>query len=292
MDITELRYFLAVVKEKSISKASKALFISQPSLSVSMQNLEKEIGKKLFERGRKNIELTAAGYLLKEKAEEIINIFEKAQAELKTSDENIIGTITIGAGESHLMKIVAEAAKLVTKNHPNVKFKFLSGDSSIITEKLDNGLIDFGVLVLPTNLSKYESIKLKEHDIWGVIAKNTDALAKKEFITPNDIIEKPLILSNQTTEHNEISQWFEKDINSLNIVAIYDLIYNASILVKEGLGYLIGINNIVETSTNSGLTFIPLEPEIKTTLAIVWRKYQKLSKANQLFLETLKELNR
>lgn len=289
METRELRYFLAIAREGSISKAAKALFLAQPSLTKQMQNLEKEIGRKLFIRGRRNIELTSAGILLKERAEAILELLEKTKDDLRTSEEKITGTITIGAGESYLMKDIAKAAEHIRKVYTGIRFQFLSGDSLAITEKLDQGLLDFGVLVMPADLKGYDSLLLKEQDIWGAIMRKDDPMATKGSLAPRALVDKPLIVSNQTLKHSDISMWFGKELASLNIVATYDLIYNASIMVKEGLGYLIGINNIIDTSNDSELCFIPFHPEIKTSLAVVWRKYQKFTKAAQVFLEVLKQ---
>ncbi len=288
MEIRELRYFLAVAKEQSISKAAEYLFIAQPSLSKQMQNLEKEVGARLFVRGSRKITLTETGQLLKKRAEEILDLYNKTTAELHAPATEVSGDIYIGGGESYAIDTIAKAAKTLQSEHPNIKFRFFSGDTEEVTAKLDKGLIDFGILVEPADLSKYEYLRLPQKDTWGVLMRKDSPLALKEFISPEDLYDVPLIRSKHTLEKNEIFQWFKRDTDRLNIVATYNLLYNASLLVKEGLGYAICLDKIINTTGDSELCFRPLTPKLETTLAVVWKKYQVFSKASELFLNRLK----
>ena len=289
MEIRELKYFLAIAREQSISKAAEFLYITQPSLSRQMQNLEKEIGKQLFVRGNKKITLTEAGILLRKRAEEMLSLYEKTQAELSAPSESISGDIYIGSGESYAVETVAKAAKELYEENPNITFHFFSGDESDVTEKLSKGIIDFGVLVEPADLSKYNFIRLPQKDTWGVLMRKDSPLAEKEFITPQDLHDVPIIRSKQTMERNELFDWFQKDARSMKVVATYNLMYNASLLAEEGLGYVFGLNRLINTTGDSELCFRPLKPEIETSLAVVWKKYQVFSKAAEKFLEKLQK---
>lgn len=288
MEIRELRYFLAIAKEQSVSKAAEYLYIAQPSLSKQMQNLEKEIGAKLFIRGSRKITLTETGLLLKKRAEEILDLYNKTSAELRAPISKVSGDIYIGGGESYAVDTVAKAAKVLQSEHPNIKFHFFSGDTEEIMLRLDKGLIDFGILVEPADLTKYEYLRLPQKDTWGVLMRKDSPLAEKEFITPEDLHDVPLICSKQTMEKRELFEWFKRDTDSLNIVATYNLLYNASVLVKEKLGYAIGLDKIINTTGDSELCFRPLKPKLETTLAVAWKKYQVFSKASELFLNRLK----
>lgn len=287
MEIRELKYFLAIAREQSISKAAEFLYMTQPSLSRQMQNLEKEIGKQLFVRGNKKITLTEAGILLRKRAEEMLSLYEKTQAELSAQPESISGEIYIGSGESYAVETVAKAAKELYEENPNITFHFFSGDESDVTEKLSKGLIDFGILVEPADLSKYDFIRLPQKDTWGVLMRKDSPLAGKEFITPQDLHDVPIIRSKQTMERNELFDWFQKDARSMKVVATYNLMYNASLLAKEGLGYVFGLNRLINTTDDSELCFRPLKPAIETSLAVVWKKYQVFSKAAEKFLDKL-----
>lgn len=287
MELRELKYFLAVAKEQSITKAAKELYISQPSLSKQMQNLEAELGQTLFIRGSRKITLTEAGLLLKKRAEEMLALYEKTQAEI-ASCEKVAGTILIGGGESYTMRIVAKVAKKMQDEHPLVKFTFFSGDASFVTERLDKGLIDFGVLVDVSDLAKYNSLRLPNYDEWGVLMPNDCELAKKDFVTADDLRDKPLLVSMQCLEKgSQIYEWFNGKVSHLEVRAKYNLIYNATLLVREKMGYALALKNLINT-TGETLTFKPLYPQVKTYLDIVWKKYAVFSKPAQIFLNMLK----
>lgn len=289
MEIRELKYFLTIAREQSISKAAEFLYMTQPSLSRQMQNLEKEIGKQLFVRGNKKITLTETGILLRKRAEEMLSLYEKTQAELAAPPESISGDIYIGGGESYAVETVAKAAKELYTENPDITFHFFSGDACDVNEKLSKGIIDFGILVEPADLSKYDFIRLPQKDTWGVLMRKDSPLAEKEFITPEDLHDVPIIRSKQTMERNELFDWFQKDAHSMKVVATYNLMYNASILAKEGLGYVFGLNRLINTTGDSELCFRPLKPKIETSLAVVWKKYQVFSKAAEKFLEKLQK---
>ncbi len=290
MELRELKYFLAVAREQSISKAAEALFVTQPNLSRQMQNLEKEIGKKLFIRGTRKITLTETGQLLRKRAEEIIELYNKTENELNAPITDISGDIYIGGGESYVLKIIANAAKEVQKEYPNVKFHLFSGDSATVSERLDKGLIDFGVFIEPFDASRYEYIRLPLYDTWGVIMRKDSPLAGKEYITPEDLWDKPLIRSEQSLGKSIITDWFRKPFGELNIVATYNLLYNASLLVEQGLGYAIGLDKIINTTGNSNLCFRSFYPELISHLDIAWKKYQVFPKCVEIFLKRLRDI--
>ena len=290
MEFRELRYFLAVAREQSISKAAEALYITQPNLSRQMQNLEKEIGQQLFIRGTKKITLTEAGRLLRKRAEEIIELYNQAETELTKPINDIGGDIYIGGGESYVMGVIAKAAHLVQNDYPNVKFHLFSGDSGTISERLDKGLIDFGIFIEPFDLSKYEYLRLPLYDTWGVLMRKDSPLAEKEFVTPEELWDTPIIRSRQSIGKNKVGEWFGKSDEELNIVATGNLLYNMSLLVEEGLGYAVCLDKIINTSGNSNLCFRPLYPELISHLDIAWKKYQVFPKCTEIFLKRLREI--
>lgn len=293
MELRELRYFLAIAQEQSVTKAAEYLYITQPSLSRQMQNLEKEIGRPLFIRGTRKITLTETGMLLKKRAEELIALYEKTEAEISVSPEDVTGEVFIGGGESHSVRTVTRAAHEVQKSYPSVCFNFYSDDAAGVTEKLDKGLIDFGIVVDLRDLSKYNSVRLPHEDEWGVLMRKNSALAEREFITADDLRTKPIIPSQQSLiKGSRIYEWFGGRVSDLIIRAKYNLIYNASLLVKEGMGYAIGLNNLINTTGESELCFRPLYPSVHAHLDLVWKKYSVFSKPAQIFLDKINELLR
>lgn len=290
MELRQLKYFLAVTREQSISKAAEALYTTQPNLSRQMQNLEKEIGQQLFTRGTKKITLTETGQLLRKRAEEIIELYNQTEAELDKPFSEVKGDVYIGGGESYAMGLIAQAIRLVQSDYPNVKFHLFSGDSATISERLDKGLINFGIFIEPFDLSRYDHLRLPLYDTWGVLMRKDSPLAAKERIIPEDLWDKPLIRSRQSVGKNKISEWFIKTSDELNIVATGNLLYNMSLLVEQGVGYAVSLDKIINTSGNSNLCFRPLYPELISHLDIAWKKYQVFPKHIQIFLQRLQEL--
>ena len=227
--------------------------------------------------------------LLRKRAEEMIALMEKTKSELSSSDENISGEIYMGSGETEAVSTIAKVAENLQKEHPLIRYHIYSGDAEHIVERLDKGLIDFGLLVEPFDNSKYDFIRLPVKDTWGVLMRKDSPLAEKESICAEDLWDKPLIISHQTAISNEMIAWLRKDVSQLNIVATYDLLYNASRFVKMGFGYAIALDKLINTSGDSNLCFRPLYPVSEAGLCIVWKKYQVFSRAAGRFIQKLKD---
>lgn len=287
MELRVLRYFLAVAKEESITAASESLHVTQPTLSRQLMELEEEFGKKLFIRGNRKITLTDEGMLLRKRAEEIVELVEKTETEIIASDEVINGDIYIGGGETDAIRILAHTAKKLQEKYPHIRYHLFSGNADDVTERLDRGLLDFGVVIEPANIQKYDYLKLSATDIWGVLMRKDSPLAQNDVIKPKDLWNVSLLCSRQSIVGKEISQWIGRDFDKLNIVATYNLVYNASIMVDEGIGYALSLDKLVNTTGNSALCFKPLEPKLEVGLNIIWKKSQVFSKAAKKFLELL-----
>lgn len=287
MDIKELRYYIAVAECGSISKAAEKLFTTQPNLSRQLMKLEEETGQKLLIRGNKKSELTEAGRLLYKRATEITELMDRTHSELRSDGDEVFGTVCIGGGESYAVGLIAKAAKEVSDMFHGIKFDFFSGDTDAVTEKLEKGLIDFGILIEPSNLEKYNSLRLPLTDKWGILMRKDSPLSEKEYITKEDLNGLPLLFSVHSFKKNNVTAWFCKDLDKLNVVATYNLIYNASLMVEQGMGYAVGLKGIINTSGDSTLCFRPFFPILETHLDVAWKKNGELSKASKIFLERL-----
>lgn len=288
MDIRVLRYFLAVAREESISGAAEYLHLTQPTLSRQLMDLEIELGKKLFIRGSRKVTLTEEGLLLRKRAGEILDLVEKTESELHEKDEaDIAGDIYIGGGETAAMRLVAQTAKELQADYPHIRYHLFSGNGEDVSERLDKGLLDFGILIEPFNLKKYDAIQLPATDIWGVLMRKDSPLAEKESIGPKDLWKLPLLTSRQVMAQKELLAWLGKKPEELNIVTTYNLIYNASLMVEEGLGYALSLDKLINTTGDSALCFRPLAPKLEVGLDLVWKKYQVFSAATAKFLARL-----
>lgn len=290
MEIRVLKYFLAVAREGNITAAANALHLTQPTLTRQLQDLEYELKQKLFVRGKYKIALTDEGILLKDRAEEIIEMVDKTKRDIISSGVDIKGDVYIGGGETEAMEYVAEVIKEVQAIQPNITFHFYSGNAEDIMEKLDKKLLDFGLLVQHNNISKYDSITLPVTDVWGVLMRKDSLLAQYKSVRLENLKGLPLINSRQAikkSSNNEFLKWFHGQFDNLNTVATYNLIYNAAIMVKSGIGYAITLDKLADTSDKSPLCFRPLEPKLEAKLNIVWNKSSMHSSAANLFLQKL-----
>lgn len=291
MEFRVLQYFLAVAREENISGAAEFLHLSQPTLSRQLKDLEDELGKQLFIRGNRKITLTEEGMILRKRAEEITELVKKTEEEITSSDDTLAGNITIGAGETDGNRFLIKAMNAIQQDYPLLHFHIVSGDKEIITEAIDRGTIDFGIVFGHIDTAKYDSIPINYKDTWGVLMRRDAELAKKEFITAEDLMDKPLIISRQAFQNSEINNFFHTEQEKLNIAATYSLLFNGSLMVDEGLGYAICFDKLVNVSGDSNLCFRPLKPKIEAHMGIIWKKYQVFSKPAQKFLQKLQETN-
>ncbi len=292
MELRVLEYFLAVAREQNITAAAESLHISQPALSTQLKNMEDELGKQLLIRGVKGsrkVILTEEGMILRKRAEEILSLVKRTENEIIQSDETITGNVFIGTGETEIVRLFAMVAKKLQKKYPDIRYHISSGNAEHVLEYLDKGLIDFGLLFTEIDSQKYEAIPVPIKDTWGVLMRKDSPLAEKEVICPEDLWDKPLIVSHQKGDDGYLNQWLQREESELHIVATYNLLFNASLLVDEGLGYALCYDKLINTQ-GSNLCFRPLSPQLEAPGFIVWKKYQVFSKAANIFLQCLREM--
>lgn len=289
MDLKSLRYFLAIAEEGSISAAAESLNLSQPNISRQMTLLEKELGAKLFERGSRRIVLTEEGTLLRRRAVEILQLADTAVTEIGSAGKDVIGTVRIGCGETDAMRVVARAIRRFSETHPMVRFELHSGNAEDVSDLLERGLVDFGVLIEPTDKTRYDYLSFPTDIRWGALVRRDDPLARMYGVSPSDISGRRIIVSRQNMAANGISGWMGPDFPEPDVVATYNLLFNASLLVSEGVGIALCLEGIVNTSGDSDLVFVPFEPELRVGMSLVWKKNSVQGRAQRLFLDGLRE---
>lgn len=288
MEIRLLRYFLAVAREENMTKAAEQLHVTQPTLSKALKALEEELGKKLFTRHSFSIRLTEEGQLLRNRAEDLVSMVDKITQEFVTLDDITGGDIYFGLAESCQIQYLAREIRIFRRQYPDLHYHITSGDTEQVTEKLEKGLLDFAVLVGKPDPSRYEYVEFPEPDKWGLVFQSDDPLAEKEAITVDDLTGLPLFCSEQSWK-NDIPTWCGERIHDLRLEGSFRLSYNASMFAKEGLGYLLTLDRLVDTSPGSGLVFRPLTPPLETKLYLIWKKYQVFSPIAERFLEHIKQ---
>ena len=284
-----LYYFLAIAREQSITKAAEALHITQPTLSKQMMELEAQLGKQLMIRGKKRITLTEEGAFLRSQAQELIDLLEKTESAFHSEEEFVSGDIYLGCGETPAMEFIVKIFEAILEDYPQIHIHLYSGDADAVMERLEKGLLDLGLLLGPIQHEKYDYLNLKRSDTYGLLVPGDCPLAQRESVTLDDLKSLPLIFPDQPYYGHQQLDWFGADYDSLNIVATYNLIYNATFLVERGIGYALCLKDLVNLDGNRNLAFLPLVPALKVDLYIVTKKYQTFSPAAKIFMNRLME---
>lgn len=281
-----LSYFLAVAREGSITRAAESLFLSQSTLSKQMMELEEKLGKQLLIRGKRKVILTEEGAFLRDRAREILVLLENTETALRTQEGNLVGDLSIACGETVAMAQIARWMAGFQRRYPNVKLHTFSGDADAVLERIDKGLADMGLLLGPIRQEKYEYLGLRQKDIYGLLMPADCPLARQESINIDQLKTLPMILADQTFSGHQDLNWFGED--ALRVVATYNLIYNATFLVEQGVGYALCLDRLVNTQGRN-LTFRPIYPELSVELFLVTKRYQTFSPAAKVFYEQLRE---
>lgn len=285
MEIRILRYFLTVVREESITKASEVLHITQPTLSRQLAQMEKDLGVKLFDRGTRKIKLTNEGILLRRRAEEILQLVDKTEKELVEQEEQVEGKISMGCGEIAAVQLLSQIIKSFRQKYPLVTFDIFTATADLVKEQMDKGLLDIGLFLEPIDMEKYEFTRLDIGEKWVVLMRSDDPLAARETITAQDLSELPLILPRRMNVQNELASWFGSYYDRLNVVFTSNLSTNSSIMVNSGLAYSLVIEGAVPFLDHSKITYRPLDPPLTATSVLAWKRGQPFSLATTKFIQ-------
>ena len=287
MEIRALRYFLAAAREENMTRAAGLLHVTQPTLSKQLKSLEEELGKKLFIRHSFSIELTDAGVLLRNRAEDLVSMADKIEQEFLSLDDITGGNLCFGLAESFQIRYLAREIREFRNICPALRYHITSGDTEQVTEKLDKGLLDFAVICEVPDERKYNYILFPEADCFGAVFPDDSDLAKKECVTADDLAGYPLFCSQQSWE-NDIRPWAKEKFSRLRLEGSFRLSYNGSMFVKERLGILLTLNNLTDISEESGLVFRPLTPLLEMKMYLIWNKYQSFTPVAERFLRQVK----
>ena len=289
MDIRILRYFLAVAEEGNITKAAARLHVSQPALSTQLAALEEELGHKLLERSARGITLTEKGITLRQRADDLVDLAERVEAEIKSSDTGeIVGTVSIGAGETPAFRFVARAADELHRRNPKLCFSVSSGNGEDIVAHLREGTFDLGVLIGPGRYDGFDYLTLPYTHHWGLAVRKDSPLAAKKRISPKAAIGIPLICSRQAMVKEFLAGWFGCPFGKLDVLANYNLIYNAAVFVEAGLGAAVCIDGMIPQEFAERVVFRPFAPALVSDIYLAWRRNATLPPAANALLATVR----
>lgn len=287
MELRVLRYFLAVARERSITRASTALHITQPTLSRQIAELEEELGTPLFQRDSKQLQLTEAGLRLVQRAEEIIALTERTVSEFSSKQTDISGDVYLGCAESSGMQIVADVSRKLHKRFPGVRLSMQTAHATTISEQLESGLIDFGFILEPVDIDRFDSLRLPHRDTWGILLPREHPLAGQASVTPDQVATLPLLVPYRPPVVSFLSGWLGRDLNTCDIRVRYNLIYNASLFVNSGQGCAITLEGLVSTTPDSPFRFVSFAPKLTSQAYLIWKKVRFFNPAAQVFYLTL-----
>lgn len=285
MELRTMRYFLAVAREENMTRAAELLHVTQPTLSKAMKSLEKELGQKLFTRHSFSIRLTEEGLLLRKRAEDLVGLADRISGEFSTLGDVAGGDVYFGLAESYQVRYLAREIKAFRRAYPSLRYHITSGDTEQVVEKLDRGVLDFALLADEPDSDKYEFVALPEKDAWGVVMPEGSPLAQKSggCVNVDDLAGLPLFCSEQAWR-NDIPRWCGDRMDELVLEGSFRLAYNGSVFAREGLGYLLALEHLIDVSEGSGLAFKLLEPRLETGIYLVWRRLTVLSPIAKRFL--------
>lgn len=290
MELRTLRYFLAVAREENMTEAANVLHVTQPTLSRQIGDLERELGVELFDRTNRSCVLTSDGMRLRQRAEEIISLVEQTEGELADRELGIAGNIRIGAGETRAMQVVLDAFADVRRDYQGVTCELYTGNADAVEERLERGLLDFALVLEPVNLEKYEWIRMPDANRVGLAVSANGPWGTLEVATPADVAKMPLLISSRTSNKAvDLVSWSGGafSFDELDVVGSFDLIGNASHLVRSGVACAMGIDHLLQVDDASDLRFVPLEPSLKIASFVIWKKYRLRSRACEEFLRRL-----
>ena len=288
MDLKSLRYFVEIARQKSFTVAAEKLFVTQPTLSRQIADLEDELGQVLFDRTTRRIELTEKGIYLFQQAQAILSLVEKAKLETM-STQDLSGDLTISAGETPAMDIVADAVAAFQNSHPLVRCHLLSVNALDCAAALRMGTSDFGLFNQPADLAGFEYVKLPQQNRWGVLTRRDGPLAGKISVCPSDLLNLPIYCPKQRLIQNEMSGWLNYPFERLHIVGSYNLLYNAYVLAAAGVGHVLALGGIINPTPASGLVWLPLHPRLECDIVVAWDRSRRLSPAADRLIALLKE---
>ena len=283
-----LHYFLAVARERNITNAAKALHITQPTLSRQMTLLEEEVGAKVFVRDSRPLAFTDEGLLLRRRAEEILELMEKTEAEISSQEEQVEGMVSIGCGELASVKLLMEMIARFSRQYPRVCFDVYTANADQIKQRMDHGLTDVGLLMEPVDMERYEYIRMPVKERWAALMPAGVPLAQREFVTAKDLADIPVIMPSRQKVHDEVASWFGDGYERLQLIGVSNLSTNAALMVRSGLGYALIVEGAMPFLEQSQIRMVPLHPELTATSVLAWKRGQPFSSAASRFLESVK----
>lgn len=291
MDVRMIKYFLVIAEELNITKAAEKLHIAQPPLSRQLQNLEEELGTQLLIRGKRRLQLTEEGLLLKKRGEQILSLIEKTEKEIKEVQKGVSGTLYISSVEGRGPYLAAEWIAEFKKMYPLVSYNLWNGNSDDVVDRVHKGLSDLAILMEPYDAEAFDGIRVCVEP-WIAILPVDNPLAEKEGDTVSvaDLAEYELIIPSRRSRIQEIKGWFSRFDIEPKIICELAHIMNALELTEQGVGIAIFPASAALSKRSDAVVIKEIvEPKVKASYVLAWGKEHAHSLIAEKFIQFVRK---
>ena len=289
MELRHIRYFLAVATELNFTRAAQKLCIAQPPLSRQIQDLEEELGVKLFERKPHALQLTEEGALFKQYATQVLDLVNKSTEDIRERKRGLQGTLYLASVEGHAPRLYAEWIAAFHSLHPHVQYNLWNGNSDDVVNRVMNGLCDLAIIMEPHNAEGVESIPVYQEP-WVAIIPADNPLAKQKEATVNlaDLTPYELIIPSRSSRLEEINDWFRSTGKPMIRCRIAHLL-SAYELTRLGVGITIYPASASDIANMSDVVIKQIVNPAKTaSYILIWNKYRQLPHVATEFLDFIR----
>lgn len=285
MDIKSLRLFLGIIKHRSITKASKHLYIAQPALGLYLRRLEDEIGVELVTRHARGVTPTAAGLKLAEHAERLISQMHYIKNELQNLRDTPSGPVLVGLTHGTGQLLAAQLTKRVALDYPDIQIRLRDSISESLAKMLNDGRLDLALCYAPSDDQDLRFKPLGRETLYLTYWKNAVNESIPDEIQFEDLVNYPLILPSEQFEYRRLVDGFAEQIGiALNVVHEVESVQPIRHLIREGLGFSVGSIGAVKWEYEEGHVGIAkiLNPTPYRTLYMAENMSKPTSRAQEV----------
>jgi len=291
MELRHIRYFLAVAEEMNFTRAAEKLAIAQPPLSRQIQDLEEELGTRLFVRSSHHLELTEAGEIFRQYGLRIIELSEKSIEDIREMDGGLQGTIYFSTVEGHGPHILADWISGFKKEHPNVQYNLWNGNTDDIIMRIKKGLCDLALIMEPFDPEGLDTYPIYKEP-WVAMIPNNHPLAKLEgnSVELKDIVEYDLLIPSRHTRLREVEEWFSFLGKKPKIRCYIANTLSAYELTQKGVGIAIYPASASDIISTDSICIKEIgEGQNTVSYVLAWNRERPMSNSAKVFLEYVKE---
>lgn len=291
MELRHIRYFMAVAEELNFTKAAEKLHMAQPPLSRQIQDLEKELGARLFHRTPHMLKLTEEGVLFSQYALQILELARRSAEGIRELHTGLTGTLYLASVEGHAPRLISEWIAGFHKLHPHVQYDLWNGSSDEVTDQVTKGLCDLGIITSPYSTEGLSVLPVYDEPWVAILPKDHPlALEDGDTIRLEKLSPFELIIPSRRSRLQEITGWFELSGNRPHILCRISNTLNAYMLVEQGVGIAIYPASANDIRTPDSICIRRItDPSVTVSYALIWKKNQNLSHAAEALIRYVRD---